>query len=252
MGAQIGAQDSAPQESISKQLFLTAGSGITPLMSMARELVDRQSPADVVFVHHARTPRDIVFRNELQRMRSLHAGVRVVVVCEADSVGETWHGHRGRIRGDLVPEAVADVAEREVWICGPPVYREIARDLVLVAGADPARVHEESYVFGETSIVDPPATIDDAVDVTTYSVEFRKSQRTVECPADTKLLDAAALAGLNLASSCREGLCGTCKSSMSSGTVDMKHGGGIRPREIDQGKILLCCSTPTSDVVIDA
>jgi ferredoxin len=64
-------------------------------------------------------------------------------------------------------------------------------------------------------------------------------------------LAAAKAAGLRLPSSCTRGLCGTCKSRIVSGTVDMKHEGGIRQREIDQGLALLCCSKPTSDLVID-
>ena len=50
----------------------------------------------------------------------------------------------------------------------------------------------------------------------------------------------------------REGVCATCKSTLIPANVEMDHGGGIRRREIDQNKILLCCSTPTTDIVVDA
>ena len=63
--------------------------------------------------------------------------------------------------------------------------------------------------------------------------------------------DAARRAGMRLPSSCAKGLCGTCKSKKLSGEVDMTHQGGIRQREIDQGMVLICCSKPRSDVVID-
>jgi ferredoxin len=65
------------------------------------------------------------------------------------------------------------------------------------------------------------------------------------------VLRAASAAGLKLASSCTRGMCGTCKSRLTSGRVDMQHNGGIRQREIDQGMILLCCSRPLSDLVIE-
>ena len=87
--------------------------------------------------------------------------------------------------------------------------------------------------------------------VTTYRVEFAKTRRVIECPEGTTVLEAARRAGLRLPSSCTKGVCGTCKSKVLSGTVDMQHGGGIRPREIDAGLRLLCCSKPTSDLVID-
>jgi ferredoxin len=64
-------------------------------------------------------------------------------------------------------------------------------------------------------------------------------------------VQAAKDAGLRLPSACARGMCGTCKSRMISGQVDMKHEGGIRQREIDQGMVLICCSRPLKDTVID-
>ncbi len=84
-----------------------------------------------------------------------------------------------------------------------------------------------------------------------FSVTFRRSQRIVACDADTFILDAASAAGLVLPFKCGRGVCGTCKSDLVSGEVDMQAAGGIRPREIAAGKILICCSKPVSDLVID-
>lgn len=231
-----------------KQLYLTAGSGITPLMSAARMLVDEGRPADVVFVHHARTPEDIVFRDELDRMNERHPGIRVIVVCEDDAPARSWAGHRGRINPVLLARVAPDAADREVFLCGPPPYMEAARACLALAGVDPVRIHEESYVFGGAST---PATVLAGVEAT-YSVELRRSGRVVHCPAGTTVLEAASRAGLPLPSSCREGVCGTCKTTLIAGAVDMNHAGGIRQREIDRGQVLLCCSTPTEDLVLDA
>lgn len=84
-----------------------------------------------------------------------------------------------------------------------------------------------------------------------FRVEFAKTRRVLDCPEDTTVLDAARKAGIRLPSSCAKGLCGTCKSKVTSGTVAMTHAGGIRQREIDAGMALLCCSRPTSDLVIE-
>ena len=86
----------------------------------------------------------------------------------------------------------------------------------------------------------------------TYSVEFVCSGRTFTCADDENVLDAAFAAGLTPPSSCGQGMCGTCKTTMLSGTVDMQHMGGIRPREIADNKVLICCSKPLSDLTIDA
>ncbi|HEY1725092.1 MAG TPA: SRPBCC family protein [Steroidobacteraceae bacterium] len=88
-------------------------------------------------------------------------------------------------------------------------------------------------------------------DARSFSVTFSRSGRTVTCRADQSILSAAESAGLPLPFSCREGRCGTCRSRLLSGQVDMRHAGGIRPRQIELGDILVCCSRPRSDIVIE-
>ncbi len=83
------------------------------------------------------------------------------------------------------------------------------------------------------------------------SVTFSLTGRVITCGADEFVLDAALAAGMKIPFTCREGLCGTCKCKLVSGEVDMKHQGGIRPKEIAAGKFLPCCSRPLSDLVIE-
>ncbi len=97
-----------------------------------------------------------------------------------------------------------------------------------------------------TGFVPSPAPVE-----TTFTVGFAKSHREIECGSEQHVLDAARKAGVRLPASCTQGMCGTCKVRLLSGEVDMKHAGGIRQREIDQGMVLLCCSKPLSDLVVD-
>ena len=156
-----------------------------------------------------------------------------------------------------------DLAERIVFCCGPAPYMAAVRRMIDVVGFDMRNYHEESFVFEElgmtaisaSTTTDTPPENDeqgDASDVKTYSVEFARSGRTIACADGENVLDAAFAAGLSPASSCGQGMCGTCKSTLLSGEVDMQHNGGIRPREIAQNKILICCSKPLGDLVIDA
>lgn len=91
----------------------------------------------------------------------------------------------------------------------------------------------------------------DASTLKTFTVTFSRSGITTSCRSDEFILDAGEAAGIALAYSCREGACGTCKLRLVSGQVDMNHNGGIRQREIDRGMILICCSHPLSDLVIE-
>ena len=128
-----------------RYLFLSAGSGITPLMSMLRTIHGARDPVDVVFVHHARTPADIIFRDELRVIEAEHPGVWVVVVCEDDAEHERWTGPRGRVTLPMLLGVAPDLIDREVFTCGPAPYMEAVRGLLAQAGADPDRCHEESF-----------------------------------------------------------------------------------------------------------
>jgi Rieske 2Fe-2S family protein len=96
-----------------------------------------------------------------------------------------------------------------------------------------------------------PSSPSPAPAIEQFTIEFRRTGRSISCPADTFILTAANAAGVRLPCSCTKGMCGTCKSRLLAGTVQMSHNGGIRPREIDAGLILTCCSRPTSNLVID-
>lgn len=259
-------------EPAAKYLFLSAGSGITPVMSMTRTLYDLGSGADVVFVHSARTPADIIFRRELEGIAAVMPNIRVVHVCEGDSPSERWTGLRGRLSTPVLQALVPDLAERETYTCGPAVYMAAVRGILGDVGYDMGKYHEESFSFERLPPADVPVPVDGAEqstlptgaedvndsppagteNATSYSVEFVRSGRLVTCGADEFVLDAALAAGLRLASSCTQGMCGSCKTTMLSGEVDMQHNGGIRPREVAQNKILVCCSKPLSDLRIDS
>ena len=227
-------------------LLLSGGSGITPLMSAARAAYDRADGSDIVFVHAARSPADIIFRHELAAMP-----MRSAVVCEADGAHETWPGYRGRLSLPMLRLMAPDLLERDVFCCGPAPFMAAVRAMLDEAGYDRARYHEESFDFATLAGPEPEVAADImAAEAPAFSVRFERAGRTVSCPATMTVLEAARLAGLRLPSSCTRGMCGTCKSRVA-GRVDMTHAGGIRQREIDSGLALLCCSRPLSDLVID-
>ncbi|PTW59839.1 ferredoxin-NADP reductase [Breoghania corrubedonensis] len=236
-----------------KWLLLSAGSGITPLMSMARTAADLGDDRDIIFLHAARSPRDIIFRQELDMMARQQEGMRLALICESLSEEKSWPGLTGRLSNVMLQLIAPDLDEREVYCCGPEPFMEAVRVMLVELGYDMERYHQESFDFAVMEEEEPfeMPVVDDGVEHATFRVELARSGQVLECGPDMTILNAARAAGLRLPSSCARGLCGSCKSHMVSGSVDMKHGGGIRQREIDQGQILLCCSRPTSDVVID-
>ena len=227
-------------------LFLSAGSGITPLMSMTRALHGGPDPADVVFVHSARSPRDIIFRSELEVVAET-PGFAVTVVCE--TADDLWDGATGLLGLRTLLLVAPDLHEREIFTCGPPAYMSAVREALDLAGVDPERCHEESFDLAARGAEHAVAA---APSGPTYAVEFRRSGLTVPCGESETLLDAALRAGLRPPSMCREGICGTCRTSLLEGPVDLQHAGGIRDRDVERGEVLLCCSRPRGDVAVDA
>jgi ferredoxin-NADP reductase len=236
-----------------KWLMLSGGSGVTPLMSMTRTSFDLAEDRDIVFVHAARSPADIIFRHELEVMARQAPRLRLAHICESAAGENHWPGLTGRLSLPMLRLLAADMLEREIFCCGPAPYMAAIRAMLSEAGFDMSRYHQESFDFDELSLSDGAVAVPAETNATTggFRIEFAQSGRVIECSPDTTILSAARAAGLRLPSSCTRGMCGTCKSTMRSGTVDMQHAGGIRQREIDQGRVLLCCSKPTSDVIID-
>jgi ferredoxin-NADP reductase len=235
-----------------KRLFLSGGSGVTPLMSMVRADHDRAEDPDTIFVHCARTPRDIVFRKELDWSTERRARLQVAHVVESASCEPGWSGLRGRISRPALVLLAPDVLEREVFCCGPRPFMAAVRGILSEVGHDPARYHEESFAFEDLApAAGPELAPAEALETRLHTITFAKSGRTVACDEATTILAAARAAGLRLPSSCTRGLCGTCKTRKVSGEVEMVHQGGIRQREIDAGLILICCSKPRGDVTVE-
>ena len=232
-----------------KSLYLSAGSGVTPLMSMTRASIDLGLNRDVVFVHSARTPADVIFRNELQRLVELAPRLRTHFVCESAG-DEGWSGPTGRLSLQLLSQWVPDYAEREVFTCGPAGYMNAMRELLREGGHDPARYHQESFDIG-AGVAAEPAAPDNTATHDTFTVKLARSSKAFAMSASETVLSAARKAGVAIPSSCSQGVCGTCKTKVLEGTVDMKHNGGIREREVQKGFRLLCCSRPTSDLVLE-
>ena len=237
-----------------RYLFLSGGSGITPLMSMSRTFHDLGEDRDVVFVHSARSPRDIIFQRELAVMAGAMHHFRTVFVCETTGGEPDWNGPTGYLSMAHLKTIAPDFAERDVYCCGPEAYMAAVRGMLKEAGFDMTRYYEESFSFErhgaalETVVAkeDPGRAA-----AGSFKIEFTRLGRVIECAPDQFILDAAKAAGMRLPFSCSKGLCGTCKTKKLSGQVAMTHGGGIRQREIDQGQILICCSKPLSDVTLE-
>jgi len=232
-----------------KLLYLSAGSGVTPLMSMTRAAFDLGNDLDIAFVHSARTPQDIIFRDELAQLQTAQPSLKVFAICEAPGTEADWQGPLGRLDLPLLERLVPDFREREVFTCGPQGYMDAVQRTLQEGGFDLTHYHQESFTIGSPAA--PAEAVPTPLSETLFTVTLARSGKVFSMAGDQTVLSAAKRAGAIVPSSCGQGLCGTCKTALLEGQVEMQHAGGIRQREIDRGLRLLCCSKPTSNLVLD-
>lgn len=241
-----------------KYLFISAGSGITPMMSMLRWLNDFSPQTDIAFVNCARRADEIIFRKELELLGTRMPGLSLGFLIEERSSRESWFGHMGRIDAVRLPMLSPDFREREAFCCGPEPFMRAVRQMLEISGFDMAHYHEES--FGRPSVmpVEPPFAdeapieIENAPAQEALAIRFATSDMESQCLPGQTVLQAARAAGVRISAACEFGLCGTCKVMKTSGEVEMNHNGGILESEIAEGYILCCCSKPLTPIEIEA
>jgi stearoyl-CoA 9-desaturase NADPH oxidoreductase len=204
-----------PEQRPEKALFITAGSGITPVMGMLR---NHPELTDVVLVHSAPTADDVVFGADLRAMAA--AGRIRLVEQHTDTAGMLDAGAIGA----LVP----DLAERSTWACGPVGMLEALEAHWATAGiAD--RLYTER--FRPTVLVTGEGG----------TVSFAKSGTTLEADGATPILDAAEDAGVLMPSGCRMGICYGCVLPLREGAVRDLRNGEITTAAPGDGVLIQTC-----------
>ncbi|NHI19462.1 ferredoxin reductase [Phycicoccus endophyticus] len=198
-----------PVPAPAKVLFLTAGSGITPVIGMLRNHLPELT--DVAHVHCAPSEHEVIFHRELTEH---HDAGRVALSLNLDDV----HGvlELGRL-DTLVP----DWRERETWLCGPTALLDAAEKHWADTGV-PDRLHVERF---RPTVVEPGEG---------GSVTFARSEQVVEADGATPILDAGEAAGVLMPSGCRMGICYGCVVPMRGGAVRDLRTGEVTVHESDE------------------
>jgi len=243
---------SALNENAPKHLFISAGSGITPMMSMTTYLWDHGTQPDIVFINCARRPSEVIFRERLEHMACRVPGLKLKFVVEEPDPYRVWTGYQGQFNQLMLGLMASDYLDREVYCCGPEPFMQAVRDMLIALGFDMTHYHQESFQAPVTTEAEAPVLDDVVPDADTAAeIVFDSSGITRACDQTDTLLAVAKAAGLNIPSGCTFGLCGTCKIRKLEGEVHMVHNGGISDDDIAEGYILACCSKPIGRVVVE-
>jgi ferredoxin-NADP reductase len=227
-------------------LFISGGSGVTPVMSMSRWLADTSHGADINFLHFARSPIDLIFEHELRLMAHNYPNFRPEFIVSNVDPGTEWSGRTGRITPELLMAACPDLHARSIYVCGPAPFMEATQKMVEGLGFDMDRFHLES--FGGVPR-DPALAAADAN--VAAKVTFAASNIVVDCRGSDYLLDLAIAANVPVAFSCRAGQCGTCKVVLLKGDVEQDNTDGLTASDAKEGFVLSCQARPKGEIVVD-
>jgi MOSC domain-containing protein YiiM/ferredoxin-NADP reductase len=238
--------------------LLSAGIGVTPVLAMLHALAEARSTRQVLWLHAARDRLHHPFAAEVRGlMPSLPRGSSYVCYSRpgsGDKLGEDFNaaGHLSR----SVFDAVGVPLEGDFYICGPTRFMTDMKEALAALGAPPERIHAEIFNGSESmtpGVVGAPPRVphlpkDDAD--TGPLVSFARSGVAAHWNASAyqSILELAEACDVPVRWSCRTGVCHNCESGIVSGTVVY----GPEPLEMPaEGNILICCSQPIQDVVID-
>jgi stearoyl-CoA 9-desaturase NADPH oxidoreductase len=209
-----------------KILFVSAGSGITPLMAMLRTIKARGHDTDIVHVHSAPSADAVIFHDELRALEATQPGYRLhLQLTQAD----------GKLEFERLDDLVADWRERPTWACGPAAMLDTVEAVWDGAGLRDD-LHTERFAIARTDKGGEGGT-----------VTFAISDKSVDIDGATSLLEAGEKVGIQMPFGCRMGICQTCVLPLDSGYVrdfrsGEEHGAGDR--------INTCVSTASGDCTL--
>lgn len=211
----------------SSVLFLTGGSGITPVMSMLRTMLRRNQIGDVEHIHSVPTAAEMMFADELAILGRDQPGYRLTVRTTRTD---------GRLDVSGIAAQVPDWRDRDTWVCGPEGLLSAAERQWAAEGLS-HRLHLERFAAPRSAAVGGGGT-----------VTFARSGIALASDAATSILQAGEQAGVRMPFGCRMGICHTCVVSLTAGRVrDLRTGAEYEPGS----RVQTCVTAPSGDCVVD-
>ncbi|GAB4424137.1 MAG: hypothetical protein OHK0011_04500 [Turneriella sp.] len=251
-----------------KYLFLAAGSGVTPMLSMARWWHDIGAQPDVIFFHSVREPEDAVFTEDMMMFTSANRKFRYHVCFTSPHLPEHWPGMKGRFSEEKLFQIAPDFKERMVFTCGPDSFMKHVKLILEKNGfAIKERFRQESFgtprekgsaeptpitVFESQPAIQPKTPPKRSAESGDAVVHFSLSAMEVfGGDMDLPILELAEEVGVEIPSSCRSGSCGTCRALKIRGEVECDDSPGLTDADREAGYILTCVSRAKSYVELE-
>ena len=241
-------------------VLISAGVGITPMMSITRYLTEQSWPGDIFFIYTCHAPSDFIFANEIAVLRTRHPKLHVAVTI-SKTEGTGWKGDRGRITKEWLARALPDLPSRRIHVCGPPSQMESIKAILTELKVPPDQVKTEAFGTPKPSPSEPGTTAQPTAPATGPLVTFSKNHKTAkvhldlqrgDSPPEQTILELSEELGIGIEFSCRVGTCGVCKVKMTSGEVEQAVQDALDADDKTHGIILACQAKPRGPVTVAA
>lgn len=234
-------------------LLLAAGSGITPMMSIAESVLAADTRSRVTLFYGNRRADTVMFADELADLKDLYPTRFQLghVLSREPREAELLSGRLDAERLAALVDGFVDVRGVDHWwLCGPHEMVQGAQKLLGDLGVPEERVHRELFFADD----EPVRTVrhEDAVaegPVSQVTVTLDGRSTTSPLPRGTTILDGASRVRPDLPFACKGGVCGTCRALVTEGEADMRRNYALEPSEVAAGYVLTCQTFPVSETL---
>jgi len=248
----------ADDDAASRCLFIAAGSGITPVVSMLEEFLAARADASALLLYANRSFASSMFLERLMQLKNLFmARFELHLFTTRERQAVDWLSRRIDFDAlqQLRDNGVLTVDEfARFYLCGPPSMMQSCARFLRVAGVPDARVHDEVFAPAQTAAaIAAPAvasTAGDATDIVArVTVTLGGVRRAFDfVDGDASILAAAARNRIALPFACAGGVCGTCRCKILAGRATMAQNHALEPADLDAGFTLACQAKPQGDL----
>ncbi|RJL34032.1 1,2-phenylacetyl-CoA epoxidase subunit PaaE [Bailinhaonella thermotolerans] len=231
-------------------VLVAAGSGVTPMISIAASVLAAHEAARVTLFYGNRRTDTVMFADELADLKDRHPG-RFQLAHVLSREPRDAAVLSGRLDGErfaLLAGALLDVGGVDHWwLCGPEGMVRGVREVLDGLGVPPERIHRELFHAGE----EPPAPVrgpEPGAEGASARATVVLDGRATVCalPYDRSVLEGAQASRPDLPFACKGGVCGTCRARVTSGAVDLRRNFALEQPELAAGYVLTCQSYPTT------
>jgi ferredoxin-NADP reductase len=230
----------------SELVFLAGGSGVTPFMSIIRDVTKSKAPVNIHLLYGSRSPEDIIFQDELKKITAKHKNIKVDYIISEPPKG--WSGLCGLLDAKMISSLVGSIKGKKFFLCGPAQMHFLCDDALKSLGVLQRNIKREAY--------GPPADINQEPGwpgISTgkeFKVAEERSGHTFKAKAGEPLMISLERAGLVIPAICRSGECTACRTRLVKGKVFSP--ARVQHRWIDKNSAYIhpCMSYPLEDLRI--